>query len=214
MCEKYDVHIEFVEDCKAIFTALSQIFIPSIYAQIIAEYAATQYIHCMECRDLFGFIECRQDYMMDCGATAVGDEDGAVRYYLDTEPLDLSECEEQNNYEQETEIMCIACAESKKCGVCGSITLSCTEIVDECLNCKVIICEMCSYSLTFEDDNGNSFTLCKQCEEDEAVNNERIQSLIRKRTASLSESRDKATNDEEKSTSNDWRKWDFGTFSF
>merc|ERR1719203_1300207 len=82
MCAKYDVHVEFVESCKTIFDALSQVFIPQIYAHIIAEYAATQYVYCMDCQDVFGCIECRRDYVIDCGGSAVENGEGQIRYYL------------------------------------------------------------------------------------------------------------------------------------
>merc|ERR1719461_939060 len=136
MCAKYGVHTDFAEDCKTIFDALSQIFIPPVYAQIIAEYAATQYVYCMECQDVFGCIECRADYVIDHGARAVENEHGQIRYYLDIEPADVSQCDATNNYKQETEILCIQCAQDKKCGICEGLVLSCNEIVIQCAQDK------------------------------------------------------------------------------
>jgi len=156
--------------------------------------------------------------MVDCGTTAVGDENDAVRYYLDLEPEDLSQCEEDNAFAREIEILCAECAADKICGVCKDcIILSHTEIVDECLNCKATVCEMCSYSLQYEDvHTGVEFTLCPKCD---SVDQETINDLMRAQTASVSNpdgttKRETIVDDEEKSTSNDWRKWDFGTFNF
>merc|ERR1712048_1052695 len=92
----------------------------------------------------------------------------------------------------------------------GGLVLSCNEIMDECVHCKVIICELCMDKRMFKDAKGNTFSLCETCDADSNVDSTIIANLMRERSESLDYLNGTANDAEmSKSSSNDWKKWEF-----
>eukprot|EP01084_Bolivina_argentea_P213045 361979_1 len=115
---KWNVNNKFKNDCIRIYNILLDINIPSCYAQVISEYAATQYLRCIKCFIKYGFIECHLDYNYINNATAVCDENENIRYYLDTETSRITECDKYNKYDENMEILCVKCGSQWMCSHC------------------------------------------------------------------------------------------------
>eukprot|EP01084_Bolivina_argentea_P222073 375971_1 len=138
---KWDVEDEFIENCHNIRTTLMEISIASVYAQIIAEYACTQYIPCVDCGREFGFFECEKDYDIRHGAEAVIDKNDQVRYYLNVGMEAMEEWEQQNDHQtlhfmKSMAVLCVDCGLSYKCAICGLQEQTLSEIIAECIVCK------------------------------------------------------------------------------
>eukprot|EP00488_Nonionellina_sp_1-RS-2012_P002786 TRINITY_DN562_c0_g1_i1.p1 TRINITY_DN562_c0_g1~~TRINITY_DN562_c0_g1_i1.p1 ORF type:complete len:174 (-),score=49.94 TRINITY_DN562_c0_g1_i1:10-480(-) len=134
-------------------------------------------------------------------------ENNEVRYYFNIEPdtgcnsnsndSDYgSNCSDSGS--SAVEILCVKCALRYKCSKCSTQSLTNCEIIDECIVCKAVFCELCT------EPNFGNYMVCDKCINDDTITEEYILSLVENCKYEESES----------SSSNAWQHWEFGEFNF
>eukprot|EP01083_Nonionella_stella_P078722 215579_1 len=188
---KWTIDPEYVDNCEAIYKTLSEIGFRPIYAACIAEFASTQYIPCVCCRQEFGFLECEEDYGIHGGANAVIDENDNMRYYLNLDLKAIKEdaegddaCDSDNySYLKAMAVLCAECALSYKCAKCGFQESTHCDSIDECVVCHVMLCELCAPVCAARNDDSEDaecYTLCDKCMEDDNVTVKQINQILEK----------------------------------
>ena len=156
----FNVHVRFQPDAGKIYTILKELSYTEHVSQLISEFAATQYLKCMNCQNgPYGFIECCYDYYMINAALANYDQNDEIRYYL-------NRCDDidqiWDSFDIDTRIICEQCAISWQCSVCLVQCLSDSHesilVNGGCDNCGCIICEDCVFV-------HNDKILCGDCYE-------------------------------------------------
>ena len=52
---RFDIDNKYIAECEKVYGILTEIYVVPFCAKIIAEFAATQYLPCIDCNEYFGF---------------------------------------------------------------------------------------------------------------------------------------------------------------
>eukprot|EP01083_Nonionella_stella_P085263 236354_1 len=144
---------------------------PCSVSQIVAEYAATDYVQCMECKKPFGLIECYKDMEWENRNIVLFNPDDAIVYYLSCDVTsEMLDDDKEFNYSAAgyREILCYECGPRWRCGVCDyqAFDWNCDEglIPGGCYYCKRNICDDCSVYV-----DSRNVGICEDCCEDESI---------------------------------------------
>eukprot|EP01083_Nonionella_stella_P233724 823192_1 len=173
-CPMFHVDEKYIEQTEIIYLCLLQMDwdIPRYLIQLIAEYATTQYLKCIECNKWFGRIECDKDYADYNGAKTFFDEDGNARFCLNAFPDNLS-FYIHNGDTKQIEIFCVECGVTRRCCMCLYQSLECTKqstsnlLESGCCNCGENICMHCGIC-----DENNMLFFCQNCYNNERKEND------------------------------------------
>ena len=149
---KFDLSDKYIENARILQDCLLQIFERQnqgiyVFAQLIAEYAATVHLNCIMCDRVFPCIECYEDYGDLNGAMALFDVNGQPLFYLNTEPDRWSLCERNDTADVDMEIFCVDCGKQWRCTVCSfqALQFSYDSLMVQggCATCKQNVCDDC-----------------------------------------------------------------------
>eukprot|EP01083_Nonionella_stella_P106574 307722_1 len=165
----FDIEDKYKEAATSIYDTVMSLepYNLEFFAQRVAEYGATQYVNCNECKKQFGFVECwNNDLLWDQNIVLLR-KLYDVRYYLVCEVnSDMLDDEMQYDYiANHKEILCYECGEKWRCGICHYQTFGFNWMYElirgGCYYCKQNICEKCSLYV-----ESRKVGICENCYRD------------------------------------------------
>eukprot|EP01083_Nonionella_stella_P079804 219088_1 len=162
----FDIEDRFMDAATSIYNTVMELepYNLDFFAQIVAEYGATQYVNCNECKKRFGFVECwNNDLIWDVNIILFNKVFDIIYYLVCEVKGDMLDEEVEYDYiGKHKEILCYECGEKWRCYICKYQTFG-FNWMDElmaggCYYCKKNICGHCCLYVA-----SRKVAICEKC---------------------------------------------------